>query len=285
MKNIKLIIAYDGTRYAGWQTQEGRRDERFQSLKVSPQSPFGAAGQARSQGLKIMTVQGEIERALQTVLRHKVSLVGSGRTDAGVHAVGQVANFKTASGIDLSRLLHSLNAVLPRDILVRQAREVPASFHSRFDATRKVYRYVIANQPVRPVFAKDWAYWVRMPLDIPRMARAAKSLLGRKDFSSFQASDRVRRRRVTRLVDIRVRRPRPASVFPFGPMIKAVTVDIEATGFLRGMVRNIVGTLIEVGQGKREVSDLRRILAKKDRRSAGPSAPARGLFLWKVFYD
>ncbi len=266
MRNIKLIIAYDGTRYAGWQTQEGRNVPK-------------------SQGLRFRTVQGEIEKALETVLRDRVSLIGSGRTDAGVHAIGQVANFKTTSGVDLSRLLHSLNAVLPRDILVRQAREVSASFHARFDATRKVYRYVIANQPVRPVFAKDWAYWVRRPLDVPRMARAAKSLLGRKDFSSFQATDRVPRRRVTRMVAIRVRRSRPASAFPFAPMIGAVTVDIEATGFLRGMVRNIVGTLIEVGQGKREASDLRRILAKKDRRSAGPSAPACGLFLWKVFYD
>lgn len=265
MPTIKLTIAYVGTRYCGWQTQASRKS------------------QASSH--KFKTIQEEIEKALEKIFKKKIGVEASGRTDAGVHAMAQVAHFGLSEAFDLKKLPAALNSYLPSDISVLSAEEVSHRFHARFSAEKKLYRYCIVNAARRPLFVAGLAAWVRHPLDIKKMKQASRGLLGRHDFRSFQATDSKPRRSVTTIHKIAIKKVKADPIFPFLERAEWVTIDIEARGFLRNMVRNIAGTLIEVGRGRLGAKEVGLILKKKDRRHPGPCAPAQGLYLMKVRYD
>ena len=249
MRTIKLILAYDGTAYAGWQVQSGQR-----------------------------TVQETLEAVLAKVTGQTVRVLASGRTDAGVHAWGQVVAFRTESRLAPEVLRRALNAELPRDIAVLEAAEVPEGFHATLDARRKRYRYVIDNGPVRDVFRRRYAWHYPAPLDAAAMDRAARCLAGTHDFSSFQSSGSERKTSVRTVFDARVRRGE-------GAESGLILIEIEADGFLYKMVRAIVGSLVRIGRGARPESWLAEVLAAGDRRAAGPTAPPHGLFLVDVEYE
>jgi tRNA pseudouridine38-40 synthase len=245
MHNIKLIIEYDGTNYAGWQTQNKKH----------------------------RTIQQTLEKALQKILQKRIKVIGSGRTDAGVHAQAQVANFKTDSDIALEKLQKALNAVLPDDIAITKVEEKGLDFHSRFDAKTKVYRYTILNRPTRPAILRDTVYFFPYSLNLKLMQREAKILLGRHNFKSFQASDKKKRNAIKTIKRLSITRDNDL-----------IFIDIEADGFLYSMARNIVGTLIEIGRGKLSEGSLKRIMLARDRKLAGPAVPAKGLCLLGVKY-
>lgn len=247
MLNIKITVRYDGTNYAGWQIQKGNK------LKKS--------------------IQEVLENTLQAILQEKIRLTGSGRTDAGVHANAQIANFKTLSKIPLKNLQRALNSILPNDIVITEIKKAPLRFHSRFDAKYKLYRYQILNRRYQDPFLRDYAYFYPHPLDVNLMRREAKCLLGRHNFKSFQASGKIDREAIRTIKSLKIARN--------GDLIR---IDVKADGFLHNMVRNIIGTLIEIGRKRFKKGDLKRILKGRDRKLAGPTAPARGLFLVKVDY-
>jgi tRNA pseudouridine38-40 synthase len=237
-------VQYAGTRYAGWQRQPGQA-----------------------------TIQGALEESLQRILRHPVKLVGASRTDAGVHARGQVASLHTDRDVHLDRLSRSLNSLLPHDVRVMEIEEVDADFHALASARGREYRYEIVNAPVMPPFRHGFAHQVRVPLDLDRLRRAAKQILGEHDFSGFAASDRGA---------VRTRRKVQASEWLQAADL--LTYRIVADGFVKGMVRALVGTFIDIGRGRREVSWIDEILRVRDRSLAGPTAPACGLYLQRVYY-
>lgn len=243
--NVRLTLEYDGTRYRGWQLQ--------------PEGP---------------TVQGVLEEALTVLLKGPVRVHGSGRTDAGVHALGQVANFACPEERDLWRLRRSLDALTPNDITVKAVEEAAPSFDARRDARRRVYEYRLWNHPWRSVFHDRYAWYVSRPLDLDAMRAALPALEGEHDFSSFRAAGCGAATPVRRVYHSGLRRWEDHWVY-----------RIEATGYLRHMVRNVVGTLVEVGLGEREAGSLAALIASRDRNRAGPTAPARGLFLVEVRYD
>ena len=245
MRTIKLTIQYDGTDYYGWQMQASHS-----------------------------TVQQVLQEALSIVCNHPVVLHGSGRTDTGVHALGQVAHFKTSSRIDMPQLHKGLNSLLPDDVVVREAVEAHPDFHARFDATARTYWYFILNEAVPSVFYRRYAWHVRKPLDIKAMRDAAALLVGMHDYSSFQAREREDACMVREVKRVRLKRVGPLLLF-----------EIQASSFLRHMVRGIVGTLVETGLGKLSAAGMRDILMARDRSQAGPTAPAQGLFLKEVRYD
>jgi tRNA pseudouridine38-40 synthase len=213
-------------------------------------------------------------------------LIVSGRTDAGVHALGQVANFKTNSGISLKKLRWALNGLLPEDIVISKVEEVSPHFHSRFDARSRVYRYAILNRNYPAALLKNRVYFYPYPLDIRLMRRQARTLLGRHDFAAFCASGSGAKDTTRTIKRISIKR----ESFGQGPLTYGLNgslllvVDIEADGFLYNMVRNIVGTLIEIGRGRFPAGSLRKILLSRNRKLAGPNVPARGLYLLKVTY-
>lgn len=245
MRNIKLTVEYDGTNYSGWQVQR----------------------------LKVKTVQGEIEKTLQKILREKIKIIGSGRTDSGVHSLGQSANFKTNSNIPLRNLQKALNSLLPKDIAIRKIENVPLDFHSRFAAKAKTYRYLILNRKSRDPFLRNYAYFYPYPLDVKLMHKESRILLGRHNFKAFQASGGKKRDPIRTI--------RKIKVYKKGGLIY---IDTEGGGFLYNMVRNIVGTLIEIGRGKSPPGSLKKILFSGERKLAGPTASAAGLWLVKVSY-
>ncbi len=242
--NIKLTIEYDGTDYHGWQIQPNGR-----------------------------TIQQILEQALEKFVGVKVRVNGSGRTDAGVHALGQVANFIAPEPVDLRRLQKGLNALTPRDIVVKRVESAPDSFDARRDARSRLYRYRIWNHPVPSAFHRRFSWHVHDPLDLPAMREAIRCLEGEHDFGSFQAAgcDALHP----------VRRIYLDSLDLEGDVL---VYTVEATAFLRHMVRNIVGTLVEVGRGERSPADFASLLQRQDRTLAGPTAPAQGLFLVEVKY-
>ncbi|MDD4980890.1 MAG: tRNA pseudouridine(38-40) synthase TruA [Candidatus Omnitrophica bacterium] len=258
MRNIKLTIEYAGTKYAGWQVQ-GRRHR---------------------------TIQGTLEKALQKILREKIHLIGSGRTDAGVHAFGQVANFKTDSGVPVWKIQKALNANLPGDIVITSVEDVNFDFHSRFDAKSKVYRYTVLNRAYPPAILKDKVYFYPYPLDVELMRKETKSLLGRHDFKSFCASSSSVKDTIRTIKNITIKKSAYSLQLTVYSLKKPslITIEIEADGFLYNMVRNITGTLLEIGRGKLPAGSLKRILLAKNRRLAGPTAPAQGLCLLEVKY-
>lgn len=244
MRNIRLVIEYDGTDYAGWQIQKNAK-----------------------------SIQTTLEAALKRISNEKVRLISCGRTDSGVHARGHAANFKTSSKISLVNLQRGLNSALPRDIVIKEAKEVPLDFNSRFDAKSKLYRYTILNRPYPAALCRDYFYFVPYKLNLNLMKREAKCLLGKHDFKSFQAADKKERSstRTIKKLDIRKKRD-------------FIEIEIEGDGFLYNMVRNIVGTLIEIGKGRFEAGSMKKILKAKNRNLAGPTAPAKGLCLIEVKY-
>jgi tRNA pseudouridine38-40 synthase len=252
IRNIKLVIEYDGTDYIGWQVQ-----------KIKSQ---------RSK-IKINTIQETIEKTLEKILQEKVKLIGAGRTDSGVHALAQVANFKTKSRLSAANIHRALNSILPQDIVIKGCSELNLKFHSRFDAKSKVYRYTILSGQARSVFHRRFCYHIPYPLDVNLMKKEARVLLGRHDFSSFMASDKKKRQPVREIKSLEIVKKG-----------RFIYIDIEADGFLYNMARNIVGTLIEIGRGKFVPGSLKKILKAKDRSKAGPTAPAKGLCLMEVKY-
>ncbi len=245
MPNFKLLIEYDGTAYFGWQRQ-----------KTHP------------------TIQGEIEKVLGTMTGQRVSLIGSGRTDAGVHALGQVAHFHCQTRLSPEALLRGLNSLLPPDIAVHRVTRVKETFHARYDVRSKTYRYRILNRPVRSPLGRLYAWHVPRPLNLDAMRSGVRRLMGTHDFKAFEGAGSPRshtRRTVTKAA---------FSKAPGGYLVFEITAD----GFLKAMVRNIVGTVVDIGLGKIEPGEMKRLLALKDRRLAGPTAPPQGLFLKTVTY-
>ncbi|MCS7166626.1 MAG: tRNA pseudouridine(38-40) synthase TruA [Gemmatales bacterium] len=245
MRNIKLTLSYDGTDFAGWQIQPGRR-----------------------------TVQETLETAIAKVTQEKVRCNVSGRTDAGVHALGQVVNFYTGTTLPAERLLRAINANLPSDVVIRRAEDVPQAFDANHDARGKWYRYYIHIGEIRPVFLRRYVWHIPWHLDVLKMQRASQPLLGRHDFRSFETEWPNRMSSVRNITYLEWRQR--------GPLI---WLDIAADGFLYNMVRAIVGTLLNVGRGYWPEERVAEILRAQDRRLAGPTAPPQGLFLMHVWYD
>jgi len=243
--NIKLTVEYDGTNYHGWQ--------------------FQANGE---------TIQSVLEDAVSTFVGKATRLVGSGRTDAGVHALGQVANFFCDHAPDLRRLQRGLNAMTPEDVSVIDVEIVPDSFDARRDGRSRTYEYHILNRSTPSPFYLNRAWHVHYPLDLSAMGEAIRCLAGEHDFSSFRAAgcDAMHPVRTVYHVEL-------------GQRGETLVFTIEATAFLRHMVRNIVGTLIEVGRGLRTPHEFAELLDARDRTKAGPTAPAYGLYLMEVKYD
>ena len=249
--NYKLLIQYDGTDFHGWQVQENDR-----------------------------TIQGELERVIGMLEDAKVNVTGSGRTDAGVHAEGQVANVFLNRSFTPEKLRSAINGNLWRDIRIMNAEKAPDEFHARFSARKKTYLYRVVNAPVMSPFWRRFAHHEHRPLDLPRMTEAARLLLGEHDwtaFSSAQADGESRIRTITNtLIESRWDPCAASSI---------IEIRISANGFLRYMVRSIVGTLLEIGRGEKEVEMIQSALVNGDRSLAGKTAPATGLTLLKVDYD
>ena len=263
MRNIKLQIEYDGTNYCGWQVQ-----------RKAPASPAG-----RQSGKSKASIQQTLEKALRTILQEKIKLFASGRTDAGVHALAQVANFYTKSAVSLEKLQGGLNGLLPRDIVISDVKEVPPGFNSRFWAKSKVYRYSILNRKFSSALLENKVYFLRYPLDIRLMQQASRCLKGRHDFKALCASASCAKDAIRTIKQISVRRLPDE----FGKK-SIIAIEVEANGFVYNMVRNIAGTLIEIGRGWLPRGSLKQILASRNRKLAGPTAPAQGLCLMRVKY-
>lgn len=243
--NVRLTIEYDGTGYNGWQSQ--------------PAGP---------------TIQAVLEDALKVLLQQRVRIQASGRTDAGVHAVGQVANFLCAEGRDLRKLHAGLNGLTPEDIIVKEVEAVTATFDARRDARNRIYEYHLWTQPWQSVFQRRYAWHVRRPLQLAPMRDVLQCLEGVHDFSSFRAAGCGAKHPVRQIFHNSLLEKQGGLIY-----------RVEATGYLRHMVRNIVGTLVQVGLGERSVKGFAELLEARDRTRAGPTAPPQGLFLTEVRYE
>lgn len=244
-QNFKLTIEYDGSLYHGWQRQKNER-----------------------------TVQGEIERALKRMTGQAVIVIGSGRTDAGVHAAGQVANFHCDTRLPPETLLQGLNSLTPEDIVVKKCETVADSFHARFDVTSKSYRYGILNRPIPSAVGRQYVWWIKKRLDADRMRLALGHIVGFHDFKAFEGAGSPRASTQRRVFRADLHRPQHDCLF----------IEIEADGFLRYMVRNLVGTLVDVGLDKLTPDDFKAILLSRNRDRAGMTAPPHGLSLVEVKY-
>ncbi len=245
-KNFKLIIEYDGTAYHGWQRQACDT-----------------------------TVQETIEDALAKMTGRAVKLIGSGRTDAGVHALGQVANFHCETSLTPQAFLGGLNSLLPDDIVIRECTSVDDGFHARYSAKGKTYIYRLLSRPLPGAIGRQYAWWVRRPLDLEAMDSAAQHLCGTHDFRSFEGAGSPRSHTIRTVTEASLKREDEGGI----------VFRISADGFLRFMVRNIVGTLVDVGTGKLSTDDVERIRRSRDRSQAGATAPPHGLFLVEVEYE
>lgn len=247
MKNYKLLISYDGTNYCGWQVQ-----------------PNAA------------TIQETIQEALSKILREKITIIGSGRTDSGVHAMGQVAHFHTEKEFSIKTLNYALNGILPKDIRIITMSEVDCHFHAQYSALGKIYHYHLWIDPIVNPMKRHFVHHVKGPFDLSKLKEATKQFIGKKDFTAFANSanegsaskDPVRT--ITRIDVIEQE--------------GGIRLEFEGDGFLYKMVRNIVGTLLEVAAGRHQVDDIVEMFTSKDRRLSGKSAPAKALFLMRVFY-
>jgi len=243
-RNIKVVVEYDGTDYFGFQRQPGRR-----------------------------TIQRELEWALSRITKETIKVVGAGRTDAGVHALGQVISFKTEGTIPTERIPVALNSLLSRDIVARSAEEMPPEYHARYSAKSRAYRYVILNDEVPSALFGRFTWFIPHKLNLDSMAEAAEYLVGKHDFTSFSAADMDTPTRVREVMSLAV-----------GKRDELVVFDIMANAFLHSMARIIVGTIVEVGLGRRKPEEIKDILDAKDRRLAGKTAPPQGLVLMEVTY-
>ena len=245
MRRIALCVEYDGTNYCGWQRQHN-----------------GVA------------VQQVLEEALEKVSGTFSPIQGAGRTDAGVHALGQAAHFDTECGVPAERFYLALNSRLPEDIRVTRSFQVPEDFNARFNAHAKEYRYVMLNRSCHSALMHDRAWNVHVPLDADRMNEAAKLFCGRRDYAAFQAAGSSAKTTVRNVLDARVYREG-----------ELVTLSVTGEGFLYNMVRILTGTLVLVGTGELQPADMTRILESRDRRQAGPTAPPQGLYLYNIRYE
>ncbi len=245
MINYKLTIEYDGSLYHGWQRQKND-----------------------------LSIQGEIEKKLAIMTQTTIALTGSGRTDAGVHAYGQTANFHCDKKISPKDFQKGLNSLLADDIIIRQCERVDETFHARYDSKSKIYNYRILNTPLASAIGRQYYWHIRTPLSLNLMQQAARHLVGTKDFKAFEGSGSPRSSTIRSVINAElVREDRNFIVF-----------KIEGNGFLRFMVRNIIGSLVDVGFKKTSPDDFKRILLSKDRGLAGITAPPQGLFLMRVRY-
>lgn len=264
MRTLSLTLAYDGSQFVGWQVQPSGR-----------------------------SVQAVVEKALRRLTGETIRIRAAGRTDSGVHALGQVISFSTASSIPTARFPQALQTHLPEDITVRSARDVPESFHATYSAVGKQYRYVIYNGRRMLPFLRHYAFPYRGPLDVAAMHDAAQAFLGTHDFRSFETQWPNKATSVRTVTACSVRRTGGWRVWAPGPLEVStpdhpqdfLCLDIAADGFLYNMVRAIAGTLLKVGQGRWTGSNIERIIAAGDRRQAGETAPACGLYLVQVFYE
>lgn len=243
-RTLKILVEYDGTDYYGWQSQRGGG-----------------------------TIQDTLEAAFSRILNHPVRIVGSGRTDSGVHALGQVAHFETTSIIELCALQRGVNSLLPADILIKSVDAVDKNFHARFSARSRRYEYHLWNASLPSVFRRRFTWWIRNALDLEAMHAAAHLLEGAHDFSSFQAAGDHEGSAERNVLATGLWKDGPTVIF-----------FIHANAFLRHMVRNIVGTLVEVGEKKITSDDFAAIFDARDRTKAGMTAPPQGLFLTNVYY-
>jgi len=254
MTNILLKIAYDGSGFHGWQKQPGVR-----------------------------TVQGELEEKLDAVLRAPVSLEGTSRTDAGVHALGQCATLRGDFGIPTDRIPVAANNLLT-DVCVLGAEEKPEGFHARFDAVGKTYCYRFAVSPPNEVFLRNYACLLANSPDLDNMSAAAARIEGTRDFACFQAAGGTERESTVRTI-FSVRVSEGKGTDPAGVYYDTIAIEVTGDGFLYNMVRIIAGTLLEAGYGKIAPAEIDRIISAKDRAQAGPTAPPEGLYLKEVYYD
>lgn len=245
MKNYKIIIQYDGTKYDGWQKQGNTKN----------------------------TIQGKFEAILSKLVGREIEVHGSGRTDAGTHALGQVANFKISTSLSECELMKHLNEHLPMDIGVVSCKIVDYRFHSRLNAKEKTYRYRIWNSEKHNVFEKNYLFLTPENLDVEKMKEASKLFIGEHDFKAFCSNKKYKKSTIRHIYDIKIEK--------FGEEIR---LEFVGNGFLYNMVRILVGTLIEIGEGKREISSIKDALEIKERELAGFTAPACGLVLVEVIY-
>ena len=246
MRNIKLTIEYDGKDFNGWQKQPNK-----------------------------LNIQGEIERAIKQITNEEVNLTASGRTDAGVHALGQVANFKTNSNIPIEKIPIALNSNLKKSIVIKSAEEVEERFHSRLNCKRKTYRYVINNSKYGTAIYRNLETHIPMKLDIQKMQEAVKYFEGEHDFKAFKASGTSSKSSVRTIYK--------AEVINAGN--ERIYIELTGNGFLYNMVRIISGTLVEVGLEKIEPNEIKTIIESKKREKAGKTLPPQGLYLLNVEYD
>lgn len=244
MKNIKLTIEYEGTRYHGWQIQENA-----------------------------ITVQEVLRRAIHGLTGTNANLIGCSRTDVGVHALGQVANFATEANIPPDRFSYALNRMLPEDIVVKKSEEAGMDFHARFCSKGKTYRYLFYNSQFPSALLRHRAYHVSYKLDVEAMREAAGSIIGKQDFSAFRASGSDAKTSVRTITGLTL-----------SERENVIAMTITGDGFLYNMVRIIAGTLAEVGAGKLQAGDMADIIASRDRKNAGRTAPSHGLYLVEIYY-
>lgn len=251
IKNVLMTIEYDGTGFSGWQIQPESR-----------------------------TVQGEVQKALKKICGQDIKAEGTSRTDAGVHALGQRASFKGDFGIPVERIARVMNSLLPGDIKIKEAKEMPLDFHARFDAKGKKYIYRIINCAEKNVFKRNFYYYYDRPLDVNRMRKAASYLVGTHDFASFMAMGSTPQETTVRTLysyDVEERTDRGGE--------KEFELTVKGDGFLYNMVRIMTGTIIDAGRGAIEPEEVPEIICAGDRSRAGRTAPARGLYLAEVYYD
>jgi len=242
LKNYKLIIQYDGTNYSGWQIQKNAE-----------------------------TIQHKITEAVEVILKQKINLIGSGRTDSGVHALGQTANFRTEAEIDIYKFKHSLNSILPSDILVSSIEEVESEFHARFDAKKRTYIYLITQ--TRSPFYKNYSYFYPRKIDIEKLNLLSNLFLGEKDFTSFsKKNDEIDNKNC---IVYKIFWREKGEIIMF---------SIQASRYLHGMVRTIIGTLLNAQEQQDPETFISEIFNLQDREEAFESVPAKGLFLYKVEY-
>ncbi len=244
MRTVRARISYDGSRFHGWQRQDG-----------------------------FASVQGAIEDGLASLLDTLVTVHGAGRTDTGVHALGQVAHFHVDTRLDDDRLRHALNAHLTDGVVIDRLETCRDDFHARFDARSKRYLYRVATTRFRPPFLRHHQHWVNVPLDLERMRDAARRMVGRHDFAAFGNAGSERKSTVRTVMGVRLLAHR-----------RHFAVVVQGDGFLYNMVRNMVGTLLDVGRGRREPEDVDLALQSGERDRVGPTAPACGLYLARVLY-
>lgn len=245
MKNIKLVIEYDGTAYCGWQVQ-----------KNAP------------------SIEGTIEELLGKILKEKVDVIGSGRTDSGVHALGQVASFKTESSMNPNEILQALNSMLPEDIVVLDAEDVDEKFNARTSAKRKHYRYVINNSKLPSALNANREYHYKYYLDVEMMRLAAKDIVGEHDFKAFMSSGSNIENTTRTIYDVNI-----------NTLNGRIIIDVIGNGFLYNMVRIIVGTLLDIGNGRLDICTINNMISTGDRSLGGKTVPSQGLYLANVEYE